>query len=242
MNEREMTMENGKMIEDNDILIWIGNNNTIRVKTVQQDGNEMKQITADELITLLNVSKTNVNSGKMGEVDYQTELLPGFNHVKTVQYKKYKNGKEVYVLYRNAGRFDFMYENKKFEQVGVPNLLFAVIVANGIVQGLKICAVKDKVVRPETRIHYYPFTHVSSPKAKACTGGNRLSNLKLTNAYQIHSLPDMFLSMPNGNDYGSHNSMGLEMRPLLEMVKRKDFNEDYLMDAEMTYQEWYAQL
>lgn len=227
-------------LEKNSPMFQITDNNTVKVYYEKNDGITIKTITADDLVNILNLSKINVEK-KGGELEFKTNLLPHFN-TRCIQTKKYKDGREYFVLLRENKPVDFEYFGTVYENVGVPTILFAVVLANNILQGFKIAAVKDKVITEDTQIYYYPFSNVSSPTSYACVGGNRISNIEIKSTSQLHSMPDMFLSMPNSNDSYGHNESGLEYRPLLKKLSNKKFPDKYLKPANMKYSEWFEKI
>jgi hypothetical protein len=98
-----------------------------------------------------------------------------------------------------------------------------------VVQGTFISAVTDTVVTPDTLIYKYPFTNVSGI-GSVCYGGNNISQIDITSLTALHSIPNMFLAMPNTEHHYRTipNISGLEIRPLFEQLKDKPFPENWL--------------
>lgn len=225
-------------LNENNIMFHIGDNNSVRVYYDTIDGTTIKTLTSGELISILQASKNNVDN-KRSALEYSSNLLPHLN-IHTIQTKKYKDGTEYFVLLRDADPADFEYYGNMFEKVGMPRLLFAVVVLNNIVQGFKIAAVKDRVIKADTEIYYYPFSNVSGPTSFACLGGNNISKFTIDNTSQLHTMPSVFLAMPNSNDgYSNKNESGLEYRPLLEKLSGKKFPLKFLKPARMNYEKWF---
>ncbi|ARC83132.1 prokaryotic E2 D family protein [Clostridium argentinense CDC 2741] len=204
---------------------------------------KVKTISLADFVEALNAS---IDKKDLKEDTVISPLYPVFEHIHTVQHIDKGNGKETIILLRNNKPSDITYFDTKFKSVGVPKLLFALELFQGIIQTVKVAAIKDSnYITKKTVLFHYPFAHVSSPTNSACLGGNRLAekDFKINDINMSYKIPDMFLKMPNGNDYYNEvNYSNLKMRPLLESLQHKPFPNEWLKPAGLLYNEWINSL
>lgn len=225
-----------------EVVAQIKDNNMVELTLINGDVKKKKIIT---LADYFNTLKVSINKKKVDERASVSEIYPTFNHIHMVQKAQSEDGSATYILLRTNKSVDMSYENTIFKNVGLPNLLFAIKIYKGVLQTIKIAAVKSCYITEDMKIFYYPLAHVSSPTSSACLGGNRLADkdFKLTSASMAYKIPDMFLSMPNGNDYYKNvNNSNLQMRPILEALSENEFPDKWLKKSNMTYKEWVNEI
>lgn len=222
-------------------------NNMVRIKFCTDKGNQIKVIPFIQYAEMILSAKKEVESDEDKEnekiVINDTPIFPAFKNIRIIQFREVDNGSNIFIMSREAGQTEITYFDTKFENVGIPKLLFAIKVVNMVIQMVCVVSVKDEIITENTKIYAYPFSNTSSGDGKICFGGNRISNLPIKNAIDLHSIPDMFLAMPNNDDaYGNKNLSGLEFRPLLENLVGKTFEEQWLKPMNITYKEWFDKI
>jgi hypothetical protein len=138
-----------------------------------------------------------------------------------IAYMEELDGTKVVLVEVDKGRFTIEYHGTTFENVGHPKLLFAFYVLRNRIKYVEVMAVKDLVVKPETKIYHYPFSNVYS-NFKACWPD--VENMKIERLDQLSTLPYMFIKT-NNND---HLYRGVNLRELLYNLQNQDFNDDML--------------
>lgn len=225
--------------------ININDENTIDcIKTI----NGVKKIKTISLTSFYealasSIEKKDANNGDMNI----SPILPVLEHIHTIQYAMNSNETEVtIILLRGNKPIDMIYFDTLYENVAVPKLLFAIKLFNGRIANLKIAAVKSNFINKDTKIYYYPFSHVNSPTSQACLGSNNFGNedFKIKCINNTFKIPDMFLSMPNTNDYYNNvNNSNLALRLLLNNLSNSEsFPDNWLKDGKLTYDEWINKL
>lgn len=220
------------------INIEIGEDNLIKVKQEENNKTSIKYITFDKLAELIISTKNNKEDTSI----YETPLLPANKNTYTIQYKQLSSGAEIYYIVKEKCNIDITYFDTIYKNVGIPKLIFAVKVYEEVIRDVYTVAVKDKVIHEDTALYHYPFSNVSTGNGHICFGSNKISSIKITSPIMLHSIPDMFLSMPNNNDNYGNNTSNMEYRMLLESLQDKEFNDDYLMCMNKTYKEWFQKI
>ncbi len=220
----------------NDVLVEFTDSCLVRIKSRTQAGTSVKTISFDDYCEAILAAKQSLALPGIVE---DTLIYPQDPLVSVVQVRKLETGAEWYFLTREATLFDVQYGDTVFRQVGIPKLLFAIKWAKGKAVAVRVVAVKDQTITENTPIYLYPFSNVMSTDGSICFGANRLYDYDFTDPVRLHSLPHMFLSMPNNNDgYHSRNHSGLELRPLFELLESEVFPDDWLRAAGKTYGQW----
>lgn len=221
-------------------------NKTIRVLSNKFNGSKSKAITFDDFIACIMGAREEMEPPKKEEVIItDTPLLPtghDLNTVATIQFRNFSNGAYYVIMVKPAHQVDFVYHDSKFKNVGVPKIVMAVKVTREIIQSAKIVCVKDRIVRPNTKLFNYPYSNVDAKSGNVCFGSNGINTIKVDNPTVLHNLPDQFFSMINNDHRYGHNLSGLEYRPLLEAQENKPFNEQWLQPSGLTYKQWFENL
>lgn len=172
----------------------------------------------------------------------ETPIFPCTSSISCVQIKEKNNGEKIVVLmhdehFHNIDFFDMIYKN-----VGVPKLLFAIKLQKNIIQSVHVVAVTDYIITKDTNVFCYPFAHVYT-SSKICFGNNNLSKLQIKDILELHSIPSMFLSMPDiGHMTGENNLSQLDYRVMLEELQNKAFPKEWLQPFCKTYSQWFDSL
>ena len=205
-----------------------------------------KYITFNDLMELLKASSEERQG--VSEVKYlKSPILPNSERVSTVFYAESDDNRYRFILHRKPDSIDINYGGTVFQKCGVPGLLFYVNVYQGIMQSVKIVAVRDKFLRPNTKLYKYPFGNVNKyPNSTlACFGSNSIGSIDVTDKSKLHSLPDLFLSMPTGDDYYVPlQNAGLSQRMLFEKLSNNDFPEEFYCEFDthdkqgLTLEQW----
>jgi hypothetical protein len=229
------------MLPINNIVIEFDEVNAVRIRhKLDFAGTSVKTITFKDLCEAIRAAQREVSKEEVEIID--TPVLPVSNSVQTIQHRKLSNGSEYFLMVRQPGKFDIQYFDDTYKEVGIPKLVFAIKLFKSTIQQMFIVVVKDHTVTEDSQLYYYPFSNVSSYDTKVCFGSNRISELNIDSPIKLHSVIDMFLSMPNNNDSYGQNLSGLEYRPLLEALNGKNFDNSWLKPMNKTYKEWLTKL
>lgn len=201
-----------------------------------------KFLSVEDLIKLLNDSKEVFNYDilnkdmKDGDIVYDSTLMPSFNGVSVIQNLESTRDNKLIVIKKEACRRDFVYHKSVFENVGIPTLLFFLYInSQNVIFNAKLFSVKESLITENTEIFHYPFTNVGL-FGNVCFGDNK-DKLKLNSLLNLYYFPDKFFQMPSTHDYNPQNRVDMNIRPFLEKLKNKDFNNDYLKSTNKTYKE-----
>lgn len=219
------------MIRDPEEILRVTftNSNMLKVTFFRDEIVETKYITFEDFVGTVLSAK----DSKYEKVQFKTPVLPQ----NCVQYIELTSNSYIIVLKREKGNIDMIYSNRVFKQVGIPTLLFAFKLYKNTLNEGYVVAIKDtKFITLDTKLYCYPFSNVYEYSHKICWGSNKLPTFDEVSYTQ--NIPDMFLSMPNSNHGYGKNLSGLEYRPLLEALEEKEFNEDWLLETNQTYEEW----
>jgi hypothetical protein len=214
------------------------NNVTVEFKT--ENGNEVRYISFNDFAQAILAANQQVKFEAIDVVD--SPIFTVGHGISTVQTREYSTGSRTVILVREPMPMDITYFDDVYKNVGIPRLLFGIKIYQNIIQSVRIMAIKDFIIKENTPLYEYPFSNVSRGTGNVCFGMNRVSSIDVTHLTALHSIPDMFLSMPNNNDNYGHNLSGLDYRPLLERLSDKPFDDNWLEPAKKTYKEWFEQM
>lgn len=231
------------MIED--VIIHLTADNTVKLETIYQDHTRSsKTITFDELVELLKSSRTSDSVTKYMD----TGVLPNNDAtgIKTIATRLFEGGKSMVVLYRKPQPSTITYHDTVFNEVGLPGLVFGITYTGRQVRALYIAAVTDEFLVKDTPMYHYPLSNVAHSNTRVCFGRNNIFEIDYQEVADLHSVPNMFLSMPNNDDsYGDSNLSKLQQRELLEALQGKQFDSNWLkplrkgnMACQITLREW----
>lgn len=225
--------ENILDIDKNKVIVEITNSNMVKVTSVTETGSQTKYMPFADYANLLISTQSETFET---EVDIRdTPILPAISGIHTVMHREISTGAQYVILLRESTPLDLMYHEAEFKQIGMPKLLFAIKVYKQMVQSVYVYAVKDFTIKEDTELYMYPFSNVSGSSGNICFGANRISELDVKSISSLYSVPDMFLSMPNNDDYyRNNNSSGLDFRPLLEKLQGKEFPTEWLKPTNKT--------
>ena len=218
------------------LIVEFTNTNMVQIRSTTERGKSVKTVSFNDYCEAIIAAQRQVET--YGE-EVDTPIFPQDPSVSTVQMRKLSTGAEWYFVTREAGPIDIQYYDTVFKQVGMPKLLFAIKLSKNVIQRVAVIATLDRTITEDSKLYNYPFSNVSGELGGICFGGNRLYDYSFDNPLQLHSMPNMFLSMPNNDDsYGNRNKSGLLFRPLLEEIEGKDFPVEWLNPSKLTYGEW----
>ena len=219
----------------NNVITEFTDNNMVKIKYNTDNGTTIKTITFNEYCKVILASRQE-NKKKKDKYE-ETPVLPGFGYVRTIKYRKYSDGIECIFLSREAASANITYFETEYKNVGIPKLVFMVKMFKKTIQELYVCAVKDEIIADDTQIYYYPFSNVFSD-CRVCFGANNIASLDMASLVNLHSVPSLFLAIPNNDDEYGNNLSGLDYRPLLKKLQDKPFNDDWLKPMNRTFKKW----
>lgn len=241
-------------IEKNRIIAEFCDNNMVTIKHETVRGITEKYVTFDDFAKSV-MSSARAKKDLESKVSFESPILPNF-YVRTVYYREYTTGAYHVILVREPEPADFsLYISrdfsdepiiKNFSKVGMPRLLFAVKVFQNMIQNVKVCAIKATNITEDTPLYNYPFSNVDGVGTfgggNICFGSNKMSTINIQNVAGLHSLPNMFLSMPNNHDKYGHNLIECSYSDLLELLEGQPFDNDILEPGDITLKDWIAKL
>ena len=190
-------------MEIKETIIRLTENNLVEIETVQTNGkSSVKEVIFDEFCDLIHQIRYKETEKAQS---YNSGILPynELSGVRTIATKLYDDGKKVIFLYRKPMPTTITYYESVFENVGMPGLVFAVTIGNNQVRTVRVCAVKEDVLTESTKVYRYPLSNVSSIEGRICFGRNNIFDIDYKETSYLHSIPSMFLAMPNNDDsYG----------------------------------------
>ena len=206
---------------------------------------QSKTIEIDNLIELLESSKVSFNNRKYKDeyssIAYDTGILPSDNGVSISRIIDLQNKNKIVVLKKKSDKHDFVYHKTRFENVGLPALVFFLFInKQNIIYRGSLFALKNETLTENTVLYKYPFTNVGI-EGDICFGANKES-LKINSLLELKTFPDKFLMMPSTHDLGNDNVFGLKMRPWLELLEGIDFENDFLTASKFTYSSYLRYL
>ncbi|KZE68019.1 hypothetical protein AWM68_17775 [Fictibacillus phosphorivorans] len=174
-----------------------------------------------------------IQDATVGDDHIPTPLLPT-NCLKHVWVNRVGNVHRVYVEVPKK-RWDITYHNQAFKDVGFPRMIFRYMIKNQSVELETIVAVKDQVlIKEDTPIFHFPFSHVST-EGYVCMGGNKFPDVKAIQ--QLGTFHTVFLSSPFQDDYGAKTTTGKQIREIFTSLKGNDFNDEWLLKKNKTFNE-----
>ena len=229
------------LVEDTDSqIVEFMSNNLVRIRKNKDESSKIITITFDEFCKAVLTAKEN-NPVVVKEI-VDTPILPFNKHVRTIQHRKINDDVDYVIMLRDNVSCDIDYYDTVYANVGMPKMIFAFKVMNNTIVRGKVMAVKDDIITENTKMFSYPFSNASSQEGTICFGENKVNSIDIKELSMLHSIPSMFLSMPNSNhSYGSNKS-NLEYRPLLEKLAGTKFPNKWLKDTELLYKDWRKSL
>lgn len=199
-------------------------------------------VSTEDLISSI-VSSTKNKRGKKNAFKPISSPLAiskdGMQLVQTIQ-----DGKNsfLYIIKRSARPAAIQIFNRFYDNVGVPNLLFAIRVINNHFSQLYVVATCSELIEENMRICKYPFSNVLHNNGSVCLGSNSLSDMTFTNLNNLFNVINYFFSMPNNMDGYScaNNSEGYEFEQLVKFLQNKEFENSLLVSNQSltTYKDW----
>ena len=217
-------------------------NNRKLINMIQELDNgtrKEKLITIEDFISSL----TSSIEGRT-KIFVKSALYREIKDTKLIQYKTIGPKATQYIILSKKHRNPIQLFNRFYDNVGVPNLLYCVHVVNNRLTKIYVVAVKDTDITANTQLYYYPFTNVGSDSS-ACLGRNVFQpGIEDNDCEMLYNVPSQFMSMPNNLDYykPTHNAKCYECEELIKSLKGKDFDDELLVEYNMTYSEWFKQL
>lgn len=150
-----------------------------------------------------------------------------------ILYQEKLDGTKIVVLEIEKQKFNVVYHKTPIMEVGHPKLLFVFNVLRDRILSVQIVAVRDKIIRPSTKLYRYPFSNVYSNTFQACWPDK--NNIRVKEIYQLSGLPYSFISTPS-ND---HLYDGTNLRELLVSLSGKDFDESILKETPYTFSDFF---
>lgn len=158
-----------------------------------------KTIDVETLYNVLDTCKGKAIKDEKGinkpkkEILYSSPIFPSFNGVHILQHIIKDKNSEIVVLQREARPSRVAFYDDVMDDVGMSSLIFAIHLLDGVMQKAKVMAVKDKIIRADSKLFCYPLTNVSK-LGQVCFGSNNLRNFSLESDSfnSLHSFPSMF--------------------------------------------------
>lgn len=200
---------------------------TVKIIDKNQDKYKVKYIEVDDLIDILKASKTIIKT--QNELLFRTPILTSFNDVSTINYTVINNNVQYIVLKKDAGPHDFAFNDKIIRQMNLPTLIFTFKIYEGMIMNGYVCCAKDPIITEDSRIYYYPFGNVYSD-SHICFGGNNMSNHKICDYTQLHSMPSRFLLMPTSDTYTQKSKYKMVTNELCEYLTNNKFDKEMLLE------------
>ncbi|USK62235.1 prokaryotic E2 ligase family D protein [Peribacillus asahii] len=160
----------------------------------------------------------------LAELVKQRPLYDGFMPKNIVYYRKML-GTEQVVIEVPKGLYDVKYGNEKYQQVGHPKMLFFFKIKKEKIADIRIACVKDTILKEDTKLFHYPFSHVYN-KHNVCWSYGEYC---IDSLEKLQHIPYIFLSTPNS---GHYNGSTLDMFKALE---GQEFDEDGLKPSEWSF-------
>lgn len=87
---------------------------------------------------------------------------------KLIQCKTIGKNSSIYILLKEKARMPFQLFKRVYDNVGYPNMLFAIKVVNDKVSSLCLVCTKTTQMTNDTKLYKYPFTNVSGNEGNVC--------------------------------------------------------------------------
>lgn len=92
----------------------------------------------------------------------------------------------TYIIHASRRKMPIYHLDEFYDDIGMPNTIFAIRIVNGVYSGGSIVCCKDDVITEETKLYYYPFSNASN--SHICLGSNKMAN-DITDNSVLRSLP-----------------------------------------------------
>lgn len=198
-----------------------------------------KHITIDDLVDILQnisqygVKKTPVAKTEESNVLYNSPLMYSANGVSIIKNVIYKDGKEKIFLKREKLVSHFCCYDTIYN-VHTPSLVFIVNLRDSILTGVSVFAIKDDIIKEDTKLYHYPFSNVYST-GHICFGSNNVKDKEIRDMRSLLTIPAMFLSMPSTHDLHKNvNTYDLQSRSLYSYLEENEFDENKLVEVGQT--------
>ena len=193
----------------NELVIRIKPDGRISVEECNDGVTSYKIIAPDSLLECINKSLL-----RGGET---SGLLPR----NCLSVNTHDNGDRDVTILHPEDKADISYFGTQYKDFPLPRLIFGFRVSGeGRISECRLGVVgNESHLKPTTPMFVYPFSNVSG--TRLCIGNNQLP--KITSLHTLGSLTYHILSMDNNNDHfqPQDNKANLEMRDLLELLKKK---------------------
>ncbi|MDQ0255558.1 truncated hemoglobin YjbI [Evansella vedderi] len=148
-----------------------------------------------------------------------------------VLYMEELDGTKICVIEVDKQKFDVKYHNTEYENVGHPKMLFEFhVTPQQRIRTARIYAVKDTVIKPETKIYRYPFSNVYGD-FRACWPD--IYGEPIKDIHQLTTKPFLFINSPS-ND---HLYRGKNLRDVFASLQGKSFDDSLLEETGLTVKE-----
>jgi len=184
-----------------------------------------KKVSIQNIVSALNASI----GEKISTEPEPSPVLPP----STVGYIKYPDDNSHYtvLLYQPKSRVTVIFEDRTFENVGLPSAIYKFGVKNNHLLSTSIWAVTEKIIRPETPLYYFPVYNVYGSDGSLCMGSNRI---EINEPWELFKVPAAIQAMPSTRAFPFRNTVGLEGDSLFKKLKNKDFPDEWLVPAKIT--------
>lgn len=174
----------------------------------------------------LNDLLTEIEDATTREEDIiETPILPT-NCVKFVWRDMFRGSADVYIQIPK-NRWNITFFETPISQVGFPRMIFNYSIDRKKVTLQTIVAIKDNgPINKDTPLYHFPFSHVSS-EGHVCMGGNVFPTIE--EIQQVGTFHHLFLASPFTTDYGAKTVTGKTVNQLFDVLKNKDFNDEWLL-------------
>lgn len=159
-----------------------------------------------------------------------------------VGYAERSDGKITVAIEYDEPFADVIYYNTKYAKVPQPRMVFVFVLSQGIIREsyLACASRKELFITDNTPLYRYPYANVDA-SGRICFGANVLPRIK--NLTHLSGLPHYFVSCPMNDDwYEGANRSGLVLRELLEKTQGKEFDENILVDASITFKQLFEKI
>lgn len=194
----------------------------------------IKYINTEDLITLLKSAQLNEKRSRVKSVKkWETGILPSSNDVTMLYVGETYEGNKKVIFKKEACNHDFVVYENTYEKIGLPIMIFSLtITPNNKISFGEVYCTKESFITEETELYKYPFPNVSSSNGSICFGGNtRIKALEVNNLYDLHSFPSKFFTMPTTHEFSTKYDSNLALRPFLESLQNKPFDNYYLIPS-----------
>ncbi len=182
---------------------------------------EFREIDIRGLIDIFNSAVRDVTDGEI----FETSLLP----TGTIKYTQSAADPTKYslYLYREPIIGPITYESRDYV-VGYPAIIYRFRVDNRTLSQVRMWAVLDKTLTPDTPVYHYPYFN-SWQDGRICIGSN---HIPVEEPWQLFKVPDILKAMPSNLGLSTHNNSGLQGDSLLKAVEGKPFPNEWLKPSQ----------